>query len=195
MACVALADRVGEGEVIVRNEDGMFRIINEDCDIGGGEELSETAGFSPLEDGRLLLESAGVGDVVQHTAITADGGAALGLGLLCAGCGEAKVLQAAVGVAEHELTDYCLFGDEETRRAVALLEGIGEDFRPFGEEVLAHETNVLGRGVDFGNTVRSTTIVVESICACRTVWGTIVHRVVEGIGGVPPGRSEAGEVR
>ncbi len=64
MACVALADRVGEGEVIVRNEDGMFRIINEDCGIGGGEELSETAGFSPLEDGRLLLESAGVGDVV-----------------------------------------------------------------------------------------------------------------------------------
>lgn len=173
----------------------MFRIINEDGGIGGGEELAETAGFSPLEDGRLLLESAGVGDVVQHTAITADGGAALGLVLLRAGCGEAEVLQTAVGVAEHELTDYRLFGDEETRRAVSLLEGIGEEFSPFREEVLAHETNVLGRGVDFGNTVLRTTIVVESICACRTVWGTIVHRVVEGIGGVPPGRTEAGEVR
>ena len=107
----------------------------------------------------------------------------------------AEVLQTAVGVAEHELTDYRLFGDEETRRAVALLEGIGEEFRPFREEVLAHETNVLGRGVDFGNTVLRTTIVVESICACRTVWGTIVHRVVEGIGGVTSGRTEAGEVR
>ncbi len=173
----------------------MFRIINEDSGIGGGEELSETAGFSPLEDGRLLLESAGVGDVVQHTAITADGGAALGLGLLRAGCGEAEVLQTAVGVAEHELTDYCLFGDEEMCRAVALLEGIGEDFRPFGEEVLAHETDALGRGIDFNNTVRGTTIVVESIRACRTAWGTIVHRIVEGIGGVTSGRTEAGEVR
>ena len=195
MACVALADRVGEGEVIVRNEDRMFRIINEDSGIGGGEELAETAGFSPLEDGRLLLESAGVGDVVQHTAITADGGAALGLGLLCTGCGEAEVLQTTVGVAEHELTDYRLFGDEETRRAVALLEGIGEEFRPFREEVLAHETDALGRGIDFNNTVRGTTIVVESISACRTAWGTIVHRIVEGIGGVTSGRTEAGEVR
>ena len=91
--------------------------------------------------------------------------------------------------------DYRLFGDEETRRAVALLEGIGEEFRPFGEGGLAHETDVLGRGVDFSNTVRSTTIVVESISACRTAWGTIVHRIVEGIGGVTSGRTEAGEVR
>ena len=162
----------------------MFRIINEDSGIGGGEELPETAGFCPLEDGRLLLESAGVGDVVWREGVSTNCGAALGRGLLRAGCRQAEVLKAAVGVAENELTDYRLFGNEETRRADALLEGISEEFRAVGDGLFAHETDVLGRGVDVRNTIRGTTIMVESVCACRTARGTIEHRVMEGIGSV-----------
>ena len=93
------------------------------------------------------------------------------------------------------LTDDRLFGNEETRYTVALLEGISEDFRTVGDGRNTHETDVLGRGVDVRNTIRGTTIMVESVCACRAVGGTIEHCVMEGIGGVTSRRAETCEIR
>ena len=92
-------------------------------------------------------------------------------------------------------TDDRLFGNEETRYTVALLEGIGEDFRTVGNGRNTHDTDILGRGIKVRNTIRGTTIVVESVCACRAVGGTIEHCVMEGIGGVTSGQAETCEIR
>ena len=160
-----------------------------------GQKLRETACFNTLQNRRLLLEGACMRDVVLGERVTTNGCAALGLGFLGLGCGHGDVLTAAIGIAEHELTQQWLLGHIETSRATALLEGISH----YGCTIRKREVEYRGNSVVTRLYIRNAEACASSVyhlmCAESAVRVAIDHSIGDDAHGITAHLSETCKVR